>query len=94
MFFAIIRNDVVLSERSLDAVLRLVRELRENAVDVCVWQGCRVVAVAHGDGRVTRFEQPEDAGQLGAFDDGNDDRAGVDLGALAAGTGEDDGLPF
>jgi hypothetical protein len=90
MYSAIIRDDIVLSERSLGAVLRLVRDLRENAVDVCVWQGCRVAAVAHGDGRVTRFEQPEDAGRPGVFDD-DGEHGGIDLAALAA---EDFDLPL
>jgi hypothetical protein len=41
--------------------------------------------MAHGDGRVTRFEPPDTVGQFGGFDD--EDGEGVDLAALAS---EDD----
>jgi hypothetical protein len=56
-----------------------------------VRKNCQSAARAHSDGCVTRFEQPEDAGQLGDCDD---DGTRLNLGALAAGAGEDFDLPF
>jgi hypothetical protein len=83
MYFAIARDDMVLSEHTLDAVMRLLRELHDGT-DIAIWHGTQVVAIRHDDGRVTRFDAPDDT----------DDDEGIDLAALASGNSADDDLPF
>jgi hypothetical protein len=89
-FFALHRDEVLLSAPSLDDLLGGLAAVPDVLADVAVWHGPRLAAVRHADGRVTRFDPAVGQDDDDLLDDG-DNGTGIDLAALAR---DDFELPF
>jgi hypothetical protein len=89
-FFALHRDEVLLSAPSLDDLLGGLAAVPDVRADVAVWHGPRLAAVRHADGRVTRFDPAAGQDDGGLLDD-DDDGTSIDLAALAR---DDFDLPF